>query len=53
MLNMKMLEAKSFNREKVPDREEAIVIIIEEDSRLKLVLEAPPNQLTAFIAKKN
>ena len=46
------VRSQIFHREKVPDIEEAIGIIIEEESRLKLVPEAPPNQPTAFIAKK-
>ena len=34
------------------DLEEAIGIIIEEESRWKLMHEAPPNRPSAFIAKK-
>ena len=38
-----------LHREKVPNLKEATRIIIEEESRLKLVPKVPPNQLTAFI----
>ena len=38
-----------LQREKVPNLKDATRIIIEEESRLKLVPEVPPNQFTAFI----
>ena len=46
------VRSQILHLEKVPDLEEAIGIILEEESRLKLMPEAPPNQPTAFIAKK-